>query len=84
MFLYDPIGKTLAEVHKDCGVHLGGYSVFVLKDEKDINGDSLDEDISIGAILKRHPEYADCKVKCENDFFGMLVLRVIRPTKDFS
>lgn len=35
MFLYNPIGKTLAEVHKDCGGNMGGYSVFVLQDEND-------------------------------------------------
>lgn len=76
MFLYNPIGKTLAEVHKDYGYNIGGYSVFVLQDEKDTTGKLLDEDFSIGLILKKHPEYANCKVKYENDFYGTKVLRV--------
>lgn len=76
MFMYNPIGKTLAEVHKDCGVNYGGYSVYVLQDENDTTGILLDDDISIGLILRKHPEYADKKVKCENDFFGMTVLRI--------
>lgn len=76
MFLYNPIRKTLAEVHKDYGYNIGGYSVFVLQDEKDTTGKPLDEDFSIGLILKKHPEYANCKVKYENDFYGTKVLRV--------
>lgn len=76
MFLYNPIGKTLAEVHEDYVYNIGGYSVFVLQDEKDRLGEPLDEDFSVGLILKRHPEYANCKVKYENDFHGIKVLRV--------
>lgn len=52
MFLYNPIGKTLAEVHKDCGGNIHGYSVFVLQGEYDTIGKPLDEDFSIGLILK--------------------------------
>ena len=73
---YNFIGKTLAEIHKDCGFHFKGYSVFVLQDENDKTGIRLDEDFSIGLILQKHPEYANCKVKYENDFFGTTVLRV--------
>lgn len=76
MFLYNPIGKTLAEVHKDCGGNIDGYSVFVLQDKYDTIGKPLDEDFSIGLILKKHPQYANCKVKYENDFYGTTVLRV--------
>ena len=76
MFLYNPIGKTLAEIHRDCGGNMGGYSVFVLQDENDTTGKPLDEDFSIGLILKKHPQYANCKVKCVNDFYGTTVLRV--------
>ena len=79
MFLYDPIGKTLLEVSKDCGVSFKGYSVFVLQDDKDTTGKPLDEDISIGLILRNHPEYKDYVVKYENDFFGTTVLRVFKP-----
>ena len=39
-------------------------------------GKPLDEDFSIGLILRKHPEYANCKVKYENDFYGTTVLRV--------
>lgn len=78
MFLYDPIGKTLAEIHRDCGSNLNGYAVFVLQDENDKFGKQLDEDISIASILQKHPEYAESIVKYENDFFGMAVLRVMR------
>ena len=76
MFLYNPIGKTLAEVHKDCGGNMSGYSVFVLQDKYDTIGKPLDEDFSIDLILKKHPQYANCKVKYENDFYGTTVLRV--------
>lgn len=76
MFLYNPVGKTLAEIHKDYGFHIKGYSVFVLQDENDKTGIYLDEDFSIGLILQKHPEYANSKVKYENDFFGTTVLRV--------
>ncbi len=71
-----PIGKTLAEVHKDCGFNIFGYSVFVLQDENDTTGKLLGEDISIGLILRKHPQYANYKVKYENDYFGTTVLRV--------
>lgn len=76
MFLYDPIGKTLAEIHNDCGGNLNGYAVFVLQDDDDTIGIELDECISLGEIMKKHTGIADCKVKYENDFFGMTVLRV--------
>ena len=76
MFLYNPIGKTLAEIHKDCGWNMGGYSVFVLQDASDTTGKQLGEDFSIGLILRKHPQYANCKVKYENGFFGTIVLRV--------
>lgn len=79
MFLYDPIGKTLAEIHKDCGVNMNGYAVFVLQDENDKIGIELEENISLSDILSNHHEYTDCKVKYENDFFGMTVLRVEKP-----
>ncbi len=78
MFLYNPIGKTLAEIHKDCGANPNGYAVFVLQDENDKTGKRLDEDFEIGLILQRHPEYSDCKVKYENDFYGETVLRVLK------
>ncbi len=76
MFMYNPIGKTLLEIHKDCGSNIGGYSVFVLQHDKDITGVRLDEDISVGLILRKYPQYADYKVKYENDFYGTVVLRV--------
>lgn len=76
MFMYNLIGKTLAEIHKDCGSNIGGYSVFVLQNEDDKRGKLLDEDFSISLILKKHPEYANCKVKYENDFYGTTVLRI--------
>ena len=76
MFLYNPIGKTLAEVSKDCGPNLQGYDVYVLQDENDEIGKELDVSISVGLILQQHPEYSDYKVKYENDFYGMTVLRV--------
>lgn len=76
MFMYNPIGKTLLEIHKDCGSNRGGYVVFVLQHDKDITGVRLDEDISVGLILRKYPQYADYKVKYENDFYGTVVLRI--------
>lgn len=76
MFLYNFIGKTLAEIHKDCGCNMGGYSVFVLQDENDTIGKQLDEEFSIGLILRKHPQYANCKIKYENNYYGTTVLRV--------
>ena len=76
MFMYNPIGKSLAEIHRDCGISMRGYSVFVLQNEVDTIGILLDEDISIGEILKKHPQYANYKVKYENNFYGMTVLRI--------
>ena len=78
MMLYNPIGKTLLQVHRDCGCHYGGWSIFVLQDENDTTGKRLDEHISIGLILKEHPEYANYIVKLENDFYGTNVLRIIK------
>lgn len=78
MFLYNPIGKTLVEIHKEYGCNIGGYSVFVLQDENDKTGKPLGEDFSIDMILQKHPEYANYKVKYENNFYGTTVLRVIK------
>lgn len=77
MFLHDLVGKTLLQVSRECGSSMKGYSVFVLQDDKDTTGKRLDEDISVGCILKNHPEYANAVVKFENDFYGTTVLRVM-------
>lgn len=45
---------------------------------EDTTGKLLDTSYSIKAIIKEHPEIANYKVKFENDFFGELVLRVIK------
>lgn len=82
MLFYDPIGKTLDEIHKECGSRAHGYSVFVLEDNKDTIGKQLDEDFSVGLILKKHPQYANYKVKYENDFYGTTVLRVEKGGKE--
>lgn len=72
------VGKTLLEIHLEYGIDFSGYSIFVLKDENDETGEQIDENISIGIILRKHPEYAAYKVKYVNDFFGMTVFRVIK------
>lgn len=72
------IGKTLAEVAKGTRPTLSGYSIMILQDEKDTTGKLLDTSYSIKAIVEEHPEIANYKVKFENDFFGELVLRVIK------
>ena len=79
MFLYDPIGKTLCAVHKDCGSNPSGYTIFILEDENDKTGKEIGTDFSIGIILSKFPKYAEYVVKYENNFFGITVLRAIRP-----
>lgn len=77
MYMYNPIGKTLAEIAEETEADFrGGYSVFVLENEKDNVGKEIDMLYSVKAILKNHPEIANYKVKYENDFFGTTVLRV--------
>ena len=79
MFMYNPIGKTLAEIAAETTADFrGGYSVFVLQDEIDTTGKEIDTSYSVKAILKNHPEIANHKVKLENDFYGTTALRVMR------
>ena len=79
MFMYNPIGKTLAEIAKETTADFrGGYSVFVLQDETDTTGKQIDMSYSVRAILEEHPEIANYKVKFENDFYGTTVLRVTK------
>ena len=74
---YNCIGKTLSEIAKETPISFrGGYSVFLLQDETDTTGKEIDISYSIMAILKKHPEIANYKVKFENDFYGTMVLRV--------
>lgn len=79
MFMYNPIGKTLAQVHKDCGSNMNGYAVFILLYEDDTIGKQIGEGISITECLNYKDEYAHYVVKLENDFFGQTVLRAIHP-----
>lgn len=77
------VGKTLAEVAEEASLSLSGYRVMILKDEEDDTGERFDELYSIKAysikvIIKHYPEIANYRVKFENDFFGELVLRVIK------
>ena len=76
---YNCIGKTLSEIAKETPISFsGGYSVFLLQDETDTTGKKIDISYSVMAILEKHPEIANYKVKFENDFYGMTVLRVIK------
>lgn len=75
---YSSIGKTLSEIQKDCGYNPNGYAVFLLFDENDNRGKLIAEDFSIGDILHEFPEYAELKVKLENDFYGETVFRVLK------
>ena len=79
MFMYNPVGKTLAQVHKDCGSNMNGYAVFILLHVDDTVGKRMGEGISIGECLDYKDEYANYIVKLENDFFGQTVLRAIHP-----
>lgn len=72
------IGKTLKEVAEEAGFALGGYSIMILQDEEDTTGKLLDTSPSIKAVVEEHPEIVDYKVKFENEYFGELVLRVIK------
>lgn len=45
MFMYNPIGKTLDQVHKDCGSNMNGYSVFILLHEDDTIGKQVGEGV---------------------------------------
>jgi hypothetical protein len=77
--MYNPIGKTLAEVAKETTASFnGGYEVFLLADETDDTGEVVDTSYSVKAILSNHPELSDHVVKYENDFYGMTVLRVFK------
>lgn len=79
MFMYNPIGKTLAEVAKETSPSFNyGYEVFLLADETDTTGTSVDGSYSVRAILENHPELSNHIVKLENDFYGITVLRVIK------
>lgn len=72
------VGKTLAEVAEEASLSLSGYCVMILRDKEDQTGEYLDESYSIKTIIKHYPEIANYRVKFENDFFGELVLRVIK------
>lgn len=77
--MYNPIGKTLAEIANETTVDFrGGYSIVELQDEADTIGKEIDMSYSVKAILKNHPEIENYKVKYENDFYGTTVLRVIK------
>lgn len=81
MINYNCIGKTLSEIAKETSISFrNGYSVFLLQDKTDTTGKEIDMSYSVRAILEKHPEIANYKVKFENDFYGMTVLRV---TKEF-
>ena len=79
MINYNCIGKTLSEIAKETSISFrNGYSVFLLQDETDTTGKEIDMSYSVRAILEKHPEIANYKVKFENDFYGMTVLRVTK------
>lgn len=76
--MYNPIGKTLAEVARETNADFfNGYSIFLLQDKNDTTGKWVDESYSVRAILKEHPEISDYVVKLENNFYGTNVLRAI-------
>lgn len=79
MFIgYDPIGKTLQQVAIETEPCVNGYSVFVLQGFDDPIGEELCCSWSVGEIIRKFPDVANCKVKFTNDFFGMMVLRVTK------
>lgn len=76
MLYYNPIGKTLSDIQKECEGRALRFAVFVLKDERDHTGEYVCEDFFLGSILEKYPQYANYKVKRENDHYGTTVLRV--------
>lgn len=72
------VGKTLKTLAKELPADFHhGYSVYLLKNEKDDTGILVDDSFSISSILKKHPELSDAKVKLVNDYYGTTVLRVL-------
>jgi len=74
---YDPIGKTLKEIHDDGNaVFIHGISIFVLRNKKDTVGVLEAQEFSLRKILRDHPELRGAVVASHNDFFGESVFRV--------
>ncbi|MEE1504553.1 MAG: hypothetical protein UGF89_09965, partial [Acutalibacteraceae bacterium] len=65
------IGKTLEILAKELPADFHhGYSVYLLKNEKDDTGVLIDDSFSVSSILRNHPELSDAKVKLVNDYYG--------------
>lgn len=84
---YNPIGKTLRQVHMDVGsvFSVSGVNVFLLGEkDNDIHspGKLVETDFSLLSILRKHPEYAEAKVCNYNDYYGESVFRVRLPLEE--
>ena len=72
-------GKTLKEIADGQYWFSQGVSVYVLQNEEDLTGKEIANELSVKSIIKQYPYLENCKVKYENDFYGIHVLRIMLP-----
>lgn len=72
-------GKTLREIADQQYWFNQGVSLYVLQDENDDTGKEVGMELSVSMLIKQFPYLEHCKVKYENDFYGIQVLRVALP-----
>lgn len=82
-FVYNPIGKTLAEVAEDTKHDVrNGYFVYLLSDEEDTIGSEVCEVKTLLDVIAGYPQLKHCVVKYVNTFFDKVIIRVIE--RDYS
>lgn len=72
-------GKTLREIADLQYWFSQGVSLYLLQDENDDVGKEVGMEKTVGMLIKQFPYLEHCKVKYENDFYGIQVLRVELP-----
>lgn len=73
-------GLTLEEIARKTGPNFKGWAVCMICANRpdDTLGNLVDEGLTVAEILHKNPALADCIVKYTNDFYGQIVLRVVK------
>lgn len=75
MMSYNPVGKTLGEIfyidNKGYAPFVSGYAAFIPQDES-----GKTKRMCLVDVLINFPQYAECKVKSTERYFGWTILNI--------
>lgn len=69
-------GYSLGYAARSCGLRQKGYRIYLLQGEDDQTGVLIADGYDLKSILRLKPELRRCRIELEEDYYGIVILRV--------